>query len=86
VINESINIAEKLNMKKDQYEVQMLMGVPMNAFQDKLIHNGIRVRLYVPFAERWKYATAYCKRRLAANPAMAVYIVKNIFRKMAGKR
>jgi proline dehydrogenase len=86
LINESINIAEKLNMKKDQYEVQMLMGVPMNAFQDQLIRNGILVRLYVPFAEKWKYATAYCKRRLAANPAMAIYIMKNILQKMTGKR
>jgi proline dehydrogenase len=86
LINESINIAERLNMKKDQYEVQMLMGVPMNAFQDQLIQNGILVRLYVPFAEKWKYATAYCKRRLAANPAMAIYIMKNILHKMTGKR
>ncbi len=86
VINESLNIAERLNMKKDQYEVQMLMGVPMQAFQDELMRNGILVRLYVPFAEKWKFATAYCKRRLAANPAMAAYILKNIFKKTTGKR
>jgi len=85
VINEAINIAEKLNMKKEHYEIQMLMGVPKQAFQDELVRNGILVRLYVPFAEKWKYATAYCKRRLAANPAMAAYIVKNILHKAAGK-
>jgi proline dehydrogenase len=86
VINEAIDIAEKLNIKKNQYELQMLMGVPKQAFQDELIQNGILVRLYVPFAEKWKYATAYCKRRLAANPAMAVYIFKNILQKTAGRR
>ncbi len=86
VIQESINIAERLNIKKDQYEVQMLMGVPMLAFQDELIREGICVRLYVPFAEKWKYASAYCKRRLIANPAMAAYILKNIMHKTAGKR
>ena len=86
VINEAIDIAEKLNIKKDQYEVQMLMGVPKRAFQDELIQNGILVRLYVPFAQKWKYATAYCKRRLAANPAMAAYIFKNILQKIAGRR
>jgi proline dehydrogenase len=86
LIDKSINLAEKLNMKKDQYEVQMLMGVPMNSYQDQLIQNGILVRLYVPFAEKWKYATAYCKRRLAANPAMAIYIMKNMLQKMTGKR
>jgi proline dehydrogenase len=86
VIRESINIAERLNIKKDQYEVQMLMGVPMLAFQDELIRGGICVRLYVPFAEQWKYASAYCKRRLDANPAMAAYILKNIIHKSTGKR
>ena len=86
VIRKSIDIAEKLNIKKDQYEVQMLMGVPMQAFQSELIQNGILVRLYVPFAEKWKWATAYAKRRLASNPAMALYITKNIVHKIAGKR
>jgi proline dehydrogenase len=86
LILESINIADRLNIKKDRYEVQMLMGVPKKAFQDELIQNGILIRLYVPFAEKWKYATAYCKRRLAANPAMAAYIIKNILHKSAGKR
>jgi len=86
VINEAINIAERLNMKKEHYEVQMLMGVPKQDFQDELVRNGILVRLYVPFAEKWKYATAYCKRRLVANPAMAAYILKNLFYKVSGKR
>lgn len=86
VIDEALNIAERLNMKKDRYEVQMLMGVPKQAFQDELVRNGILVRLYVPFAEKWKFAIAYCKRRLAANPAMAAYIIKNILHKTAGKK
>jgi len=86
IIQESINIAERLNIKKDRYEIQMLMGVPKQTFQDELIQKGILIRLYVPFAEKWKYASAYCKRRMTANPAMAAYIVKNILYKTAGKR
>ena len=86
VIDEALNTAEKLNIKKDRYEVQMLMGVPKHDYQDKLIKNGILVRLYVPFAEKWKFATAYCKRRLASNPAMAAYIIKNMVQKASGKR
>ncbi len=86
LIQESINIAEKLQINKDRYEVQMLMGVPKQDFQDQLIKDGILVRLYVPFAEKWKYATAYAKRRLSANPAMAAYILKNMFQKASGKR
>ncbi len=86
VIRKSIDIAQRLNIKKNKYEVQMLMGVPMQAFQKELVQNDILVRLYVPFAERWNYATAYAKRRLAANPAMAMYIMKNLVHKIAGKR
>jgi len=86
VLREAIDIAERLNNKKNQFEVQMLMGVPKQALQDELIQNGILVRFYVPFAEKWKFATAYCKRRLAANPAMAAYIMKNIFHKTIGRR
>lgn len=37
------------------------------------------MRLYVPFAEDWKYAVHYLKRRLAANPAMAAMVMKNFF-------
>ncbi|MFC2160216.1 proline dehydrogenase family protein [Acidobacteriota bacterium] len=85
LIQESINIAEKLNIKKGDYEVQMLMGVPKQEFQDQLIKDGVPVRLYVPFAEKWNYATAYAKRRLSANPAMAAYIVKNMLQKASGK-
>ena len=86
VIDEALNIAERLNMKKNRYEVQMLMGVPKQAYQDELVRNGVLIRLYVPFAEKWKFAIAYCKRRLAANPAMAAYIFKNILHKTAGKK
>lgn len=86
VVREAIDIAERLNIKKDRYEVQMLMGVPLLDFQDELIRDGVCVRLYVPFAEKWKYASAYCKRRLIANPAMAAYILKNILHKTAGRR
>ncbi len=86
VIEKSINIAERLNMSKDRYEIQMLMGVPKQAYQDELVRNGILVRLYVPFAEKWKFAIAYCKRRLSSNPAMMNYILRNIFSKAGGKR
>lgn len=86
VIRDAIAMAERRGISKDRYEVQMLMGVPMQEFQDELIRDGILVRLYVPFAEKWRYATAYAKRRLSANPAMAAYIMKNILRKSTGRR
>jgi proline dehydrogenase len=73
---------ESLDMRgcpKDAYEVQMLLGVPRQAIQTQLVDDGVVVRLYVPFAEEWEYAIAYCKRRLAANPMMGAYVMKNLF-------
>ena len=81
VIRESINIAERLNIPKNGYEIQMLMGVPRDRLQQELVSNGITVRLYVPFATKWEYAIGYCKRRLIANPMMGVYVLKNLVKR-----
>jgi proline dehydrogenase len=86
VIREALNIAERLGAGKNRYEVQMLMGVPRQTLQDELVANGVKVRLYVPFAEKWKFAISYCKRRLAANPMMAVYVTKNMLHVAAGRK
>ena len=54
---------------------------PGTRSRQQIVDAGIVMRLYVPFAEEWKYAIAYCKRRLAANPMMGAYVMKNLFRK-----
>lgn len=66
---------------KDAYEFQMLLGVPRTELQQEIVKRGQIVRLYVPFAEDWKYAVHYMKRRLGANPAMAAMVIKNLFRR-----
>ncbi|MCB9880282.1 MAG: proline dehydrogenase family protein [Planctomycetes bacterium] len=74
------------------YEVQMLYGVPMQAFQNELTsgaigqHGPVRVRLYVPFATSWEYAIAYCRRRLLENPSMATAVARNVGRVLTGRR
>ncbi len=70
---------DKRGVPKDAYEFQMLLGVPRTELQREIVRRGQVVRLYVPFAEEWKYAVRYLKRRLAANPAMAVMVAKNLF-------
>jgi proline dehydrogenase len=70
---------DQRGVPKDAYEFQMLLGVPRAELQKEIIGRGQHVRLYVPFAEEWKYAVHYLKRRLAANPAMAVMVVRNMF-------
>lgn len=86
LVREALDLADRLNMPRDRYEVQMLMGVPRQALQDELVRNGITVRLYVPFAEKWKYAISYSKRRLAANPMMAAYVMKNLLHSSVGRK
>jgi proline dehydrogenase len=79
LIHRCIEFLDKRGVAKDAYEFQMLLGVPRTQIQKDIIARGQIVRLYVPFAEEWKYAVHYLKRRLAANPAMAIMVVKNMF-------
>ncbi len=62
-------------------ENRRLRGVLRTEPQREVAAKGQIMRLYVPFAEEWKYAIAYLKRRLAANPLMAMYVMKNMFGK-----
>ena len=66
---------------KDAYEFQMLLGVPRAAVQKEAVQRGEIMRIYLPFAEEWKFAIHYLKRRLAGNPMMAAYVLGNLFRK-----
>ena len=67
------------HVAKDRFEVQMLFGVPRQKLLTDLVRQGIRVRLYVPFAMGWKMAIAYLRRRLDEYPAMALLVLKNWF-------
>ena len=79
LIRRCIEYLDKRGVAKDAYEFQMLLGVPRTELQQEIVKRGQIVRIYVPFAEDWKYAVHYLKRRLAGNPAMAVMVMKNLF-------
>jgi len=79
-IRRCIEYLDKRGCPKTAYEFQMLLGVPRHEIQDQIVRDGRLMRLYVPFAEEWRYAIAYCKRRMAANPMMGAYVLKNLFR------
>jgi proline dehydrogenase len=83
-IEQALDLTQRKGVPKECFEFQFLMGVPRDRLQKQLIVDGIRVRLYVPFAERWKNATHYCKRRLANNPNMVFYVLGNLLKKAAG--
>lgn len=65
----------------DRFEIQMLYGVPRKKLLGVVVKQGIKVRLYVPFAMGWGMAVAYLRRRLDEYPAMAALVLKNwVFR------
>ncbi len=72
-------VVERRGISKDQFEVQMLYGVPRPHLLRELVDQGVKARLYVPFAEGWPMAIAYLRRRLDEYPAMAFLVLKNLF-------
>ncbi len=78
---EGIKLVDKLKLKKDQYEFQMLYGVD-HELRRIIVNSGHRLRVYVPFGKEW---FAYSIRRLKENPKMVNYIMKNTFKNLFGK-
>jgi proline dehydrogenase len=58
------------------FEFQMLYGVRRD-LQRKLVQEGYKVRVYVPFGTEWY---PYFMRRLAERPANVIFLAKNFFR------
>lgn len=75
LINEAYRLIKELNIPKDKFEFQMLLGV-REELRDKINSDGYNIRIYVPFGKDWY---AYSIRRLKENPQIAGHIFKNIF-------
>jgi proline dehydrogenase len=58
------------------FEFQMLYGIRRD-LQRRLVEDGRRLRLYVPFGEGWY---PYLMRRLAERPANLLFLAKNLVR------
>ena len=68
-------IISDLGLTKEKYEFQMLLGV-REGLRDKVIKEGYRMRIYVPFGQRWY---EYSIRRFQENPNVAGQVLKSIF-------
>jgi proline dehydrogenase len=77
IINEALRIIKERSIDPESFEFQMLYGVRRD-LQKKLVDQGFRVRVYVPYGAAWY---PYFMRRLAERPANAMFILKNMFRK-----
>jgi proline dehydrogenase len=60
----------------DRYEFQMLYGIRRD-LQERLLRDGYRVRVYVPYGTEWY---PYLMRRLAERPANLLFIVRSLIR------
>jgi proline dehydrogenase len=75
LIDEAYRLIKELNIPKDKFEFQMLLGVRED-LRDKINGDGYKIRIYVPFGEHWY---KYSVRRLKENPTIAGHVFKNLF-------
>jgi proline dehydrogenase len=76
IINTLLAYVRSEEIDKSRFEFQMLYGIRRD-LQDKLLKDGYRVRIYVPFGDQWY---PYFTRRLAERPANAFFILKSLFK------
>lgn len=82
IIREAKAFAKANNLPPERFEFQMLYGVRRD-LQDRLVREGYRMRVYVPFGTQWY---PYLMRRLAERPANVAFLTGNVFREMVGNR
>lgn len=73
---EGLRLVRRFGLSRDRYEFQMLLGVD-ETLRRILLRDGHRLRVYVPFGEKWH---AYSMRRLRENPQIAGYVLKALLR------
>ena len=76
----ALRLIHQLDIPKDRYEFQMLLGVD-EELRGILVGAGHKVRVYVPFGEDWY---EYSTRRLKENPKIAGYVAKDVIGSITG--
>lgn len=76
IIEQVKRFVNSRKLSRDGFEFQMLYGIRRD-LQRKLVAEGWRLRLYVPFGGAWY---PYYMRRLAERPANVFFILRNLFR------
>lgn len=71
-----LQIVKEQKIAPEKFEFQMLYGIRRD-LQRRLVREGWRVRVYIPFGKAWY---PYFMRRLAERPANMVFLFRNLFR------
>jgi proline dehydrogenase len=75
LVDGASGLLTSMGLGRDKYEFQMLLGVRPE-LRRRLVREGHKVRLYVPFGEHWY---GYSVRRFKENPEIAGYVFKALF-------
>jgi proline dehydrogenase len=75
LVEQSVGRIDARGLGRERYEFQMLLGVKPE-LGDRLVREGHRLRLYVPYGRRWY---DYSLRRLQENPKIAGYVAADTF-------
>lgn len=76
IIREIKQFVRDRGIANDRFEFQMLYGIRED-LQSQLVHEGYRVRIYVPYGVDW---FGYFMRRLAERPANVWFVLKNMLK------
>lgn len=76
MIAAALAFASDRHIASDRFEFQMLYGVRRD-LQEKLVKQGYRMRVYVPYGRYWY---PYFMRRLAERPANVWFVLKSIMK------
>ena len=82
LIEQGLRAVRERALDRDAYEFQMLLGVRAAAGA-RLVANGHRLRIYVPFGRKWY---EYSLRRLKENPKVAGYIAADTLGRLVHRR
>jgi len=82
LVEQALREVRERPLRPEQYEFQMLLGV-QTALGDRLVAEGHRLRIYVPFGRHWY---EYSLRRLQENPKVAGYIAGDTLRRLVPGR
>ena len=74
VIQATKRFVSEKNISREQFEFQMLYGIRID-LQEQLVHEGYRLRVYIPYGTDW---FPYFMRRLAERPANLVFFLRNL--------
>ena len=78
LVHGSLVLIDKLQLSKDKYEFQMLLGVDPE-LRRIILKQEHHLRVYVPFGKDW---FGYSTRRLKENPSIAGHILKGTLKRI----